>query len=134
MAKPETPAHSGVRVDKWLWAARFYKTRSLATDAVEAGHVHLNGQRPKPAREIKPGDLLRVHTEHGEFEVKVSALSDKRGPAEAARALYEETPESMEKRERVAEADRLAPRFEHPQVKGRPTKKFRRQMNQFERG
>lgn len=122
-----------VRLDKWLWAARFFKTRSLATQAIDGGHVHLNGERIKPARTLKPGDMLRILTAHGEFEVKVLALSERRGPAEVARLLYTETEESRLRRERMTEAKALAPQFDHPDVRGRPTKKWRRQLHYFER-
>jgi ribosome-associated heat shock protein Hsp15 len=123
---------SGVRLDKWLWAARFFKTRSIASAAIDAGHVHLNQQRVKPARLLKVGDLLRVRTEQGEFEVSVLALSEQRGPAVMARQLYQEGAESITKRERDKEARQLAPRFEHPTGEGRPSKKWRRQLHQFE--
>lgn len=122
-----------VRLDKWLWAARFFKTRSMATEAIDGGHVHLNGERVKPARMLKLGDRLRIQAAHGEFDVEVLGLEEKRGPAEVARALYEETPESIEKRARVAEEKSLAPQFDHPDVRGRPTKKWRRQLHFFER-
>lgn len=122
-----------VRLDKWLWAARFFKTRAMATDAIEGGHVHLNGDKVKPAHTVKTGDMLRILAAHGEFEVQVIALADKRGPAEVARTLYAETPESAEKRARVAEDKALAPQFDHPEVRGRPTKKWRRQLHFFER-
>ncbi len=122
-----------VRLDKWLWAARFFKTRAMATQAIDGGHVHLNGDTVKPARTVHLGDMLRIQAAHGEFEVKVTGLADKRGPAEVARALYEETPESVEKRARVAEEKSLAPQFDHPDVRGRPTKKWRRQLHFFER-
>ncbi|TJZ69043.1 RNA-binding S4 domain-containing protein [Chitiniphilus eburneus] len=122
-----------VRLDKWLWAARFFKTRSLATDAIDGGHVHLNGERAKPARSVRIGDMLRIRVAHGEFEVAVVALSDHRGPAETARALYRETEESAARREAAALDRELAPQFEHPLSKGRPTKKWRRQLHQFDR-
>lgn len=122
-----------VRLDKWLWAARFFKTRAMATEAIDGGHVHLNGDKVKPARPVKIGDELRIQAAHGEFEIKVLGLADKRGPAEVARALYEESPESIEKRARAAEEKLLAPQFDHPDVKGRPTKKWRRQLHFFER-
>lgn len=122
-----------VRLDKWLWAARFFKTRAMATEAIEGGHVHLNGDKVKPARPVRLGDALRIQAAHGEFEIKVLGLADKRGPAEVARTLYEETPESMEKRARAAEDKMLAPQFDHPDVRGRPTKKWRRQLHFFER-
>lgn len=126
-------ADDKVRLDKWLWAARFFKTRSMATEAIEGGHVHLNGDKVKPARMVKLGDMLRILAAHGEFEVQVIALADKRGPAEVARTLYAETPESAEKRARLAEDKALAPQFDHPEVRGRPTKKWRRQLHYFER-
>ncbi len=122
-----------VRIDKWLWAARFFKTRSLASAAIDAGHVHINTERIKPARLLKVADLVRVHTEQGEFEISVLALSEQRGPAVAARLLYQESADSVLKRERQREAQQLAPRFEHPTGEGRPSKKWRRQLHEFER-
>jgi ribosome-associated heat shock protein Hsp15 len=122
-----------VRIDKWLWAARFFKTRSLASAAIDAGHVHLNKERIKPARTVKLGDLLRVHTEQGEFEVTVLAVSEQRGPATAARLLYSESLVSQQKRQHEREARQLAPRFDHPSGEGRPSKKWRRQLHEFER-
>lgn len=103
----------------------------MATDAIDGGHVHLNGDRVKPARALKLGDLLRIHTQHGDFEVVVCILSDRRGSAEVAKTLFEETPESIEKRARLAEEKSLAPQFDHPDIKGRPTKKWRRQLHGF---
>ena len=114
-----------VRIDKWLWAARFFKTRSLATDAVEAGRVRLADERVKPARNIKRGDRLRIDNESGIFEVDVIELGDKRGPASVAQGLYQETADSIEKRRLAAEERRL---FREPaaSIKGRPTKRDRR--------
>lgn len=97
---------TGVRMDKWLWAARFFKTRPLAVKACELGRVEISGQRAKPAREVRPGETLQVRTEGGEFTVEVLALSDVRGPASVAQTLYRETEESREKRRKVAEANR----------------------------
>ena len=97
---------AGVRADKWLWAARFFKTRALAAKACELGRVETDGQRAKPAREVRAGDMLRVRTEGGEFVVEVLALSDVRGPAPVAQALYRETEASRERRKQVAEAGR----------------------------
>jgi len=125
---------SAVRLDKWLWAARFFKTRSLAGDAIEGGHVQVNGDRGKPARALKPGDLLRIQTPGGRFEVRVLVLSDKRGPAAVAQTLYEETPESAAARAQAREEMALAPVLDHPDAVGRPTKKLRRQLSQFRRG
>lgn len=121
-----------VRIDKWLWAARFFKTRSIASTAVDAGHVSLNGDRVKPARMVKTGDQLRILTAHGEFEITVLALSEQRGPAERAQTLYEESEQSLEKRTRLAEEKTLSPAV-FPASKGRPTKKWRRQLHLFER-
>src|SRR3982751_5046688 len=83
-----------VRIDKWLWAARFYKTRSLATEAVVGGHVQLNGARVKPAKDVRAGDKLELRIGAQQWSLVVTAVSDKRGPATVARTLYEETPES----------------------------------------
>ena len=97
-----------LRVDKWLWAARFYKTRSIAKTAIEAGKVHLDGQRVKVSREISVGEHLTVKQGWDEKEVVVKALSDQRGPASIAQTLYEETPESIVRREREAQARKAA--------------------------
>jgi ribosome-associated heat shock protein Hsp15 len=120
-----------VRIDKWLWAARFYKTRSQATEAVDGGKVEVNGGRAKPAKEIRVGDELRIRLGPYEHLVMVRALSDRRGPASVAQTLYEETPESIAARERLREQHRLAPaRFVYEE-KGRPTKKDRRTLAAF---
>ncbi|MGZ3181831.1 MAG: RNA-binding S4 domain-containing protein [Telluria sp.] len=120
----------GIRIDKWLWAARFFKTRSLAADAVETGRVRLGGQRIKPAREVKAGETYDIDNGSDRWEVVVKALSDKRGPAPVARALYEETPASVERRALNAEARRL-----HPEpgsfISGRPTKRDRRLIDKL---
>lgn len=97
-----------LRVDKWLWAARFYKTRSIAKAAIEGGKVHLDGQRVKVSREITLGERLTIKQGWDEKEIVVNAISDKRGPAPIAQTLYEETPESIERREREAQARRAA--------------------------
>jgi ribosome-associated heat shock protein Hsp15 len=117
-----------VRIDKWLWAARFFKTRSLATDAVEGGRVKLAGERVKPARNIKPGDMLRVENESGTYELHVLALSDKRGPASVAQGLYQETEPSRIERERLAQERRY---YQEPAtgIRGRPTKRDRRLLD-----
>src|SRR5215831_18088492 len=94
---------TGVRMDKWLWAARFFKTRSLAGRACELGRVQSNHQPAKPAREVRTGDLLQITTDSGDFEVKVLLLSEVRGPAPVAQTLYEETPESRAARLKAAE-------------------------------
>ena len=92
-----------VRIDKWLWAARFFKTRSLATDAVNAGHVRLNGERPKPAKDVKAGDTLHIHAASADYVLEVIALSDKRASAAIAQALYIETDASKTARAQAAE-------------------------------
>ena len=123
---------SGVRIDKWLWAARFFKTRSLATDAVTGGKIKLNGAPTKPARDVKPGDRLDIFNGDTRWEVVVLALSEKRGPASEARLLYEETPESMAAREAEQVRRRLAVE-PAADLHGRPTKRDRRQMDRFGR-
>jgi ribosome-associated heat shock protein Hsp15 len=119
-------------VDKWLWAARFFKTRSLATEAVEGGRVHVNGDRVKAARSLKPGDRLRIRRGPEEVEVLVLALAEQRGPAAAAQTLYQETEASAARRQALREQKRLlgsaAPRFE-----GRPDKRSRRAISRFTR-
>lgn len=122
----------GVRLDKWLWAARFFKTRSLAVKAIDAGHIILNGERAKPARILKCADQLRIYTPHGDFEVAILLLSEQRRSAEIAQTLYAETEESKTKRAREQFAKSLQPQFNHPHIKGRPTKKWRRQLSTFE--
>lgn len=122
-----------VRLDKWLWAARFFKTRSLASQAIDAGHIHLNGERAKPARTLKPGDQLRILNAGGEFLVEVLALSEQRGPAAQAQSLYRESAASIAARAQRRSEQALAPVFDHPDIKGRPTKKWRRQLHYFER-
>lgn len=119
-----------VRLDKWLWAARFFKTRSFAAKAIDAGHVQHQGQRAKCATAPKVGDMLKIQAPHGVFEVQILQLSGQRGPAEVARTLYQETAESIVRRERDAFAQKMQPQFDHPDIKGRPTKKWRRQLNQ----
>lgn len=115
-----------VRLDKWLWAARFYKTRSLAVQEIGKGRVEVNGQAAKPAREIGAGDKLRIRKEDPAIEVVVRLPGAVRGPASVARTLYEETPESIAARERAAELRRLAPEPSLALADGRPTKRDRR--------
>jgi ribosome-associated heat shock protein Hsp15 len=116
-----------VRIDKWLWAARFFKTRSLATEAVAGGRVHLDGQRVKPAKEVRVGDLLEITIGEAVFAVEVRGLADKRGPASQAQALYEEREESRLRRERQRELRRMAPPLGHD-LHGRPSKRDRRRL------
>ena len=117
--------NDSVRIDKWLWAARFFKTRSMATDAVDSGRIKLNGDKVKPARGVKLGDRVDVDNGSTEWEVVVKELSDVRRAASFAQALYEETGESVEKRARAAE-DRRYFREPGADMKGRPTKRDRR--------
>ena len=121
-----------MRIDKGLWAARFFKTRSQATEAVDAGHIDLNGDRAKPAKQVKPGDTLRIRAHQNTFVVLVRALSERRGPASEAQALYEETADSRQERERLAEQRRLAPTPAYEEG-GRPTKRDRRDMARVKR-
>jgi ribosome-associated heat shock protein Hsp15 len=116
-----------MRIDKWLWVARFYKTRSLAAEAVERGRVRVNGQPVKPARELRVGDEVRLEQDvSGQHTVVVRGLSMVRGPAPVAQALYEETAASLAARERQAEQRRLAPEPAAALSEGRPTKRDRR--------
>ena len=121
---------NSVRIDKWLWAARFFKTRSLAGKACELGRIQWNGQVAKASREIKVGDHLRVTNEGGEFAIEVLGLSDERGPASVAQTLYRESEESKEMRAKVA-AERKAIREFEQLPTGRPSKRDRRRIIQF---
>ncbi len=123
-------AMTGVRLDKWLWAARFFKTRSLAARACELGRVESNGQTAKAAREVRAGDMLRVKNDGGTFEVEVLALSEIRGPAPVAQMLYRETEESREARQKVAEQRKAMPTFEFER-EGKPSKRDRRVINRL---
>jgi ribosome-associated heat shock protein Hsp15 len=120
-----------IRLDKWLWAARFYKTRSLAADEVGKGRVLVNDQPAKPAREVKLNDLITVRRGELPVHVHVRGLSHVRGPAPVAQQLYEETPESVAARERHAEMRRLAPEPAHDIDIGRPTKRDRRLIDRL---
>ena len=127
-----TPAAS-LRIDKWLWAARFFKTRSLATEAIHAGHIKLNGNTVKPARELRLGDTLDLAIGDEKWTVEVLGLNDLRRPASEAQQLYAETPESRDRRAAAKEARRLAP-APGSDLRGRPTKKARRQIRGFNEG
>lgn len=120
-----------IRLDKWLWAARFYKTRSLAVDEIGKGRVFVNDQAAKPSREVAPGDRITIRKEDPALHVRVVAVSGVRGPAPVARLLYEETPESIAARERAAEMRRLAPEPALGIEAGRPTKRDRRLIDQM---
>jgi len=119
-----------VRIDKWLWAARFFKTRSLAAKEVGAGHVAVNGDRVKPARMVRAGDLLTIRQGFLETSVCIREVSERRGSAMVARTLYEETEESLAKREQVL-AERAAMQLHASQPDRRPDKHERRKIRQF---
>ena len=119
-----------LRIDKWLWAARFYKTRSLAAQAVEGGKAKLNGERVKPARDVKPGDLVEVRSGELQWQVEVRAVSMRRGPAPEAARLYAETDESRARREQRLLMRRAGPHPAHD-ARGRPTKRDRRMIRRF---
>jgi len=123
-----------VRIDKWLWAARFYKTRSLATEAVTGGKVEVNGERAKPARPVRVGDEVVVRQPPFQWQLTVRGLAQRRGPARVAQALYEETVESRAERARLQEQLRVVQPLFVYEEKGRPTKKDRRTIDQWERG
>ena len=118
-----------MRLDKWLWAARFFKTRSLAARACELGRIQSNGITAKAAREVRPGDRLRIRTDSQQFEVDVLALSGQRGPAALAQTLYQETAESREARARAAAERQAQPDWEAPE--GRPSKRQRRDLERL---
>ena len=124
---------TGVRIDKWLWAARFFKTRSLASRACELGRIDWNGQTAKPAREVRAGDMLRIKNDSGDFHVEVLAVSEIRGPAAAAQTLYLETEESRAARHKLAEERKAMPRVETTR-KGKPSKRDRREIARFRGG
>ena len=119
-----------VRVDKWLWAARFFKTRALAARACELGRIESNGQPAKSSREVRVGDLLRVKNDSGAFEVEVLALSEIRGPAAVAQTLYRETEASRELRLKLAEERKAMPHFEALR-EGKPSKRDRRALDRL---
>jgi len=118
-----------VRMDKWLWAARFFKTRALAAKACELGRIEANEHVAKAARDVRVGDRLKVKNESGEFVLEVLGVSEVRGPASVAQTLYHETEESQEQRRAVAEARKTLPVYERTWDAGRPTKRDRRVLN-----
>jgi ribosome-associated heat shock protein Hsp15 len=117
-------------MDKWLWAARFFKTRALAARACELGRIQSNGQPAKPARDVRIGDLLRVTNDSGDYQVEVLLLSEIRGPASVAQTLYRETEASREARLKAAEERKATHQFESSR-QGRPSKRDRREFNRF---
>ena len=122
-----------MRLDKWLWAARFYKTRALAVDEINLGRVRVADQPVKPARDVKVGDVLTIRIGTVAREVEIKGLSPQRGPAPQAQALYAETPASITAREAAAEARRLAPEPADTIIQGRPTKQDRRRLADWDR-
>jgi ribosome-associated heat shock protein Hsp15 len=121
---------NAVRIDKWLWAARFFKTRSLASRACDLGRVHSNGQPVKPSRDVRIGDRLQVKNESGEFQIEILALSEMRGPATIAQTLYRETEASRELRLKLAAERKAVPRYETaPTTK--PSKRDRREIDRL---
>ena len=124
---------ANVRIDKWLWAARFFKTRALAQKACDLGRIHSNGIQAKPARDVRVGDLLTVRNEGGEFLVEVLALSEMRGPAAVAQTLYRETETSKAARLKLAEEHKAMQEFA-PLPEHRPSKRERRRIIQFRGG
>lgn len=123
-------APPSVRVDKWLWAARFFKTRALAARACELGRVQAQGMRAKPARDVHPGDRLRIETEGGIFEIEVLEVSEVRGPAPVAQSLYRESDASREARAKATEERRALQQYA-PIPEGRPSKRDRRRIIRF---
>jgi ribosome-associated heat shock protein Hsp15 len=119
-----------LRIDKWLWAARFFKTRSLAARACDLGRIAFNGQPVKPSREVHAGDRLQIKNNSGDFQVDVLALSQIRGPAPVAQTLYRETDESRNLRMKLAEERKATPRVEDFR-QGKPSKRDRRELNRF---
>ena len=129
----ENGGMNSVRIDKWLWAARFFKTRALASKACDLGRIHSNGVQAKPAREVRAGDMLLVKNEGGEFQIEVLLLSEMRGPAAVAQTLYRETEASKAARLK-AEAERKAMQQFAPLPEHRPSKRDRRKIIQFRGG
>ena len=123
-----------MRLDKWLWAARFYKTRALAVQEIERGRVQVAGANAKPSRDLRPGDMVTLRQGLVTREVQVRALSTQRGPAPVAQRLYEETPASVAAREQAAATRRIAPEPAHAIEQGRPTKRDRRALDAQRRG
>ena len=125
-----TGSRTGVRIDKWLWAARFFKTRALAARACELGRIVSNGNEAKPSREVHAGDRLHIRTEAGDFHVEVRALSEVRGPASVAQTLYHETDESRELRQKLADERRAA--MQQGLIReGKPSRRDRQELNRM---
>ncbi|MCP5268017.1 MAG: RNA-binding S4 domain-containing protein [Zoogloeaceae bacterium] len=130
MSTPEKTSLSALRLDKWLWAARFFKTRSLASQAIDGGKVKLNGHLAKPAKEVRQGDMLELSIGHSRWVIQILALNAYRRPAAEAQLMYSETAESRLQRQLASEERRMAP-SPGADIKGRPTKRARRQLQNF---
>lgn len=128
MTHSKTDSDEKLRIDKWLWSARFFKTRALAADAVESGKVLVNDARVKPAKALAIGDRLNIRLGQYQYDIEVLGLSNRRGPAPEAQLLYRESDESRSRRETVAAQNKLLPQ---PHFKGRPTKRDRREIERF---
>lgn len=120
-----------VRLDKWLWAARFFKTRQLACEAINGGKVHLNGQRTKPGKEVKVGSRLRIHKGSLEWDIEITVLASQRRPAVEAKSFYEESEESFQRRQRLTEDLRAQKSLESRPLRGKINKKDRRMIHRF---
>lgn len=124
---------ASIRLDKWLWTARFFKTRQLAVEAINGGKVHLNGQRTKPGKEIKAGSHLRIHKGSLEWDLEVVSLAKQRRPASEAVLLYQESENSRQRREQLQEERRLL-KAANPQPSSKPSKRDRRMIHRFTQG
>lgn len=133
-ATSASPSAAAMRLDKWLWAARFYKTRALAVDDITKGRIHVNGQAAKPSRDVRAGDSLFIRQGPVQRTVVVQGLSNMRGPAPVAQALYAETADSLAQRSQAAEARRLAAEPALAIEQGRPTKRDRRELERTQHG
>ncbi len=133
-ARGDNVAMEKMRIDKWLWAARFYKTRSLASEDIDKGRIEVNGQTAKPSREVKPGDTVQVRQGAVQRSVVIAGLSAQRGPAPVAQLLYQETADSIEQRAKQALQQRYAREPALSQETGRPTKRDRRELEQARHG
>jgi len=133
-ASGDNVAMEKMRIDKWLWAARFYKTRSLASEDIDKGRIEVNGQTAKPSREVKTGDTVQVRQGAVQRTVVIAGLSAQRGPAPVAQLLYQETADSIEQRAKLALQQRYAREPAFSQEQGRPTKRDRRELEQARHG
>ena len=132
--EPESDPTARMRLDKWLWAARFYKTRQLAVEAINGGHVHLNGQRTKPGREVRAGSRLLINKDGLEWDIEVAVLPRQRRPAAEAAGFYTESEASHERRQRLTAERRAARAASQRRAEGRPTKRDRRLIHRFKQG